>query len=54
MLHVGIDTVKLGGKGFNVLVREGEHINKSQKIMEADLELIKGNGYLPTVIIVKL
>ncbi len=54
LIHVGIDTVKLGGKGFEVLVREGEHISRAQKIMEADLGFIKENGYQDMVILVKL
>lgn len=54
LLHIGINTVELGGKGFNVLVSEGERINKSQKIIEADLDLIKGNGYSTMVIVVNL
>ena len=54
LLHVGIDTVKLGGKGFDVLVREGERVNSSQKIMEADLDIIRESGYSPMVIMVKL
>ena len=54
LLHIGIDTVKLGGKGFNILVCEGEHVNSAQKIMEADLDLIKENGYSTIVIMVRL
>lgn len=54
LLHVGIDTVKLGGKGFNVLVNEGEHVSKSQKIMETDLDIIKESGYSTMVISVML
>lgn len=54
LLHIGIDTVKLGGKGFDILVREGEHVNSAQKIMEADLDLIKKNGYSTMVIMVRL
>ena len=54
LIHVGIDTVKLSGKGFNVLVKEGERVSKSQKIMEADLDVIKDAGFSPMVIIVKL
>ncbi len=54
LLHIGINTVELGGKGFKVLVGEGERVSKSQKIMEADLELIKESGYSTMVIIVKL
>ena len=54
LLHIGIDTVKLGGKGFDVLVREGERVNSSQKIIEADLDFIRASGYSTMVIVVKL
>ena len=54
LIHVGIDTVKLSGKGFNVLVSEGEHVSLSQKIMEADLDVIKGAGFSTMIILVKL
>lgn len=54
LLHIGIDTVRLGGKGFDILVREGEHVSSAQKIMEADLDLIKENGYSTIVIMVRL
>ena len=54
LIHVGINTVNLSGKGFTVLVNEGERIQKTQKIIEADLELIKENGYSAMVILVKL
>ncbi len=54
LIHVGIDTVKLSGKGFEVLVMEGEHVNRTQKIMEADLEFIRKEGYSTIVILAKL
>ena len=54
LVHVGIDTVKLGGKGFMVLVSEGDYIGKSQKIMTADLDVIRGAGLSTMVIICKL
>lgn len=54
LIHVGIDTVKLAGKGFNVFVAEGEHVNKAQKIMEADIELIGKEGYSTMVIMARL
>lgn len=41
LLHVGIDTVKLEGKGFNVLVNDKELVKKGDKLMEFDLQYIK-------------
>ena len=54
LIHVGIDTVKLAGKGFRVLVGEGVPVRKSQKIMEANLDFIRKSGFSPMVIMVKL
>ena len=54
LLHVGIDTVKLGGRGFTVFVREGAHVSRLQKLMEADLDLIRENDYSTVVVMVKL
>lgn len=41
LIHVGIDTVRLEGKGFKVLVREGDPIQKGQVLMKLDLEYLK-------------
>ena len=54
LLHVGIDTVKLGGKGFKVLVSEGEHVNRSKKIIEADLGFIEKSGFSTVVVLAQL
>ena len=54
LVHVGIDTVKLAGKGFEVLVSEGDRISRAQHIMNADLAAITQAGYSTMVILVKL
>ncbi|MCQ2604554.1 MAG: phosphoenolpyruvate--protein phosphotransferase [Spirochaetia bacterium] len=51
LLHIGIDTVTLGGKGFHCNVRTGDTVTKGSLIMTADLELIKKAGLDTTVII---
>ncbi|HAH78873.1 MAG TPA: hypothetical protein DCL64_05080 [Ruminococcaceae bacterium] len=45
LIHLGIDTVKLGGKGFTCLVKAGEHVRAGQKLMDMDLDFIRGRGY---------
>ena len=40
LLHFGIDTVKLKGEGFNVLVKAGQQVKKGDVLMEADLDFI--------------
>lgn len=44
LIHVGIDTVKLGGRGFNVLVKEGQRVKKGTKMMELDLAYLKAHA----------
>ena len=44
LIHAGIDTVKLGGKGFNVLVENGQKVEKGAKLMEIDLQYIRKNA----------
>ena len=44
MLHIGVDTVKLEGKGFEPLVKDGDHVKRGQKLMQFDLEYVKANA----------
>ncbi|MCR8613094.1 MAG: PTS glucose transporter subunit IIA [Mycoplasma sp.] len=41
LIHVGIDTVQLGGKGFNVFVKQGKKIKAGKPLVEVDFESIK-------------
>ncbi len=45
LMHVGMDTVQLGGKGFKPLIQTGDTIKKGQKLLEFDIKLIKEAGY---------
>ena len=40
LIHIGIDTVKLSGEGFTVLVKEGERITVEQELVKVDLAAI--------------
>lgn len=40
LIHIGIDTVKLNGAGFEVLVKEGDDVRKGQELMKLDLEYL--------------
>ena len=45
LMHIGIDTVKLGGKHFTYLVNEGDKVHKGQPLIRFELEAIKAEGY---------
>ena len=44
IIHVGIDTVKLDGKGFDVKVETGAHVNKGDVLMQLDLDFLRENA----------
>ena len=44
LLHIGIDTVKLNGEGFEVLVEEGAKVKKGDALIKIDLEYIKNHA----------
>lgn len=45
LLHIGIDTVALGGEGFRAAVKEGDRIGIGDLLAEVDLELVALRGY---------
>ncbi len=45
LLHIGIDTVNLGGKFFTVHVKDGDKVHKGDKLITFDIESIKKEGY---------
>jgi PTS system D-glucosamine-specific IIC component len=44
LMHMGIDTVKLGGNGFEIFVKEGDIVKKGDKLMKLDLEYLKSHA----------
>ena len=44
LIHIGIDTVKLDGKGFEPLVNEGDKVKKGTPLMKVDLAYVKENA----------
>ncbi|MGN1031806.1 MAG: glucose PTS transporter subunit IIA, partial [Butyricicoccaceae bacterium] len=45
LLHIGIDTVKLGGKHFEAHVEPEQHVKKGDLLVSFDMEAIKAEGY---------
>ena len=52
LIHVGIDTVKMEGKGFNIIVKEGDKVKKGDLLLEFDIDLIKKHNYEVTTPII--
>ena len=44
LIHFGIDTVKLGGNGFEVFVEAGQKVRKGDRLMRADLGYVRANA----------
>ena len=44
LLHIGVDTVKLDGTGFEVFVQDGQKVSKGQLLMKFDLDYIRANA----------
>lgn len=45
LIHVGMDTVKLGGKHFTCHIEDGQQVKKGQLLLEFDMDAIKAEGY---------
>lgn len=52
LLHMGIDTVNLGGDAFEIKVREGEKVKAGKIVATADLAMIEEAGKMTTMIVV--
>lgn len=45
LVHIGINTVELEGKGFTAKVQEGDKVRAGQLLCEVDMKLMKAKGY---------
>lgn len=52
LIHIGIDTVKMEGKGFTKKVSSGDKVKKGDVLVEADLNEIKNAGHPATTMMI--
>ena len=52
LIHVGVDTVDMGGDGFKLLVKEGDHVKAGQPLIEFDPEKIRAAGHPCTTMLI--
>lgn len=52
LVHIGIDTVKLNGNGFDILVHQNDKVNAGEPIIKVDRESIEKKGYDLTTMLV--
>jgi len=45
LIHVGIDTVKLEGKHFQLKVKEGQHVKQGDLLTDVDIAAVQAAGY---------
>ena len=51
LVHVGIDTSRLGGRGFRSLVERGDRVRAGQPVIEFDPRAVAEQGLDPTVVV---
>ena len=51
LIHIGLDTVKMGGKGFRCLTKTGAKVKAGDELIGFNREAIKAAGYKDTIIL---
>lgn len=52
LIHCGIDTVNMNGEGFEVFVKEGQHVATGDMLVKFDKELVESKGYSSEILVV--
>ena len=52
LIHIGIDTVKMGGEGFEAHVKVGDTVKRGDTLVTVDLDKVRSAGYDPTVCVI--
>lgn len=45
LIHIGLNTIQLEGRGFEACIKQGDRITKGQTILNFDIDAIKESGY---------
>jgi len=54
LIHIGMDTVQLGGKFFTPHVKQGDYVKSGQLLIEFDIKEIKKAGFITSTPVVVL
>ena len=54
LVHVGIDTVKMNGEGFDVAVAKGDRVNAGDTLVTVDFDKVREAGYSTTTLMTVL
>lgn len=52
LVHIGIDTVSLAGKGFDARLQQGQKVKAGDVAVIMELDVVKGAGLDPTVMLI--
>ncbi len=52
LLHIGIDTVSMNGKGFHLMVKEGKKVKQGDTLLKFDKALVEKNGFATDCILI--
>ena len=50
LVHAGIDTVQMAGRGFSLSVKPGENVKTGQPLLVMDAAMVRASGYSPVVV----